>query len=249
MNTSLFASLSQCFLARQGFFQAFVAIGIMSSFSNGMAVEAKDFLFRGTGTTLPCRLYVPPAAKAGASGYDPATKYPLVVFLHGAGEQGSDNTSQLKGPGSSSIARMAPLSLRSSRRQTKHSFSRHSVQKTTRPTVGIQNNWQNGGRANLVLQEIDRIRQEYNIDNDRIYLTGLSLGGSGAWHFLTQAPTRYAAAVPICGVTDLNSAPALVNIPVWVYHGVNDLDDRYSILSGPRGSHPLTRRHSNSHGA
>ena len=86
------------------------------------------------------------------------------------------------------------------------------------------NSWTNRRSSESVLQEIDRIRQEYpNVDNDRIYLTGLSLGGEGAWYFLTQAPTRYAAAAPICGKTDPNWDPAaLVNIPVWVYHGVSD---------------------------
>ena len=70
----------------------FLAVLLLWSSSNGFAVTAQDFLRRGEGSQLPCRLYVPPAAKVGDPNYNPATKYPLVVFLHGDGERGNSGT-------------------------------------------------------------------------------------------------------------------------------------------------------------
>ena len=71
---------------------AFLAVLLLWSSSKGLAVTAEDFLRRGEGSKLPCRLYVPPAAKVGDPNYKPTTKYPLVVFLHGAGDGGDPGT-------------------------------------------------------------------------------------------------------------------------------------------------------------
>jgi predicted peptidase len=69
---------------------------------------------------------------------------------------------------------------------------------------------------------IDELEKKYEVDKDRIYVTGLSMGGMGTWSLLHQFPERFAAGVPICGGIDPFAADRLVNIPLWVFHGAKD---------------------------
>ena len=62
----------------------------------------------------------------------------------------------------------------------------------------------------------------YRVDPDRVYLTGLSMGGYGTWALAAAHPEKFAAAVPICGGGDPDTAPRLKDIPLWVFHGAKD---------------------------
>ncbi len=73
-----------------------------------------------------------------------------------------------------------------------------------------------------LLPLLDEIVAKYRIDQDRIYLTGLSMGGFGAWALTAYAPDRFAAIVPICGGGEALSARRLTHLPVWVFHGAKD---------------------------
>ena len=66
------------------------------------------------------------------------------------------------------------------------------------------------------------MQKEYSIDPQRIYLTGLSMGGYGTWDLLARKPDLFAAGVPVCGGGDESTAEQIANIPIWVFHG--DLD-------------------------
>jgi poly(3-hydroxybutyrate) depolymerase len=69
---------------------------------------------------------------------------------------------------------------------------------------------------------LDDVMQQYDVDPDRVYVTGLSLGGFGTWDLAAQTPERFAAAVPIAGFGDPNDALRLKNLPMWVFHGDAD---------------------------
>jgi predicted peptidase len=74
----------------------------------------------------------------------------------------------------------------------------------------------------LVLELISVLPKEYSIDEQRIYVTGLSMGGYGTWDLLARRPDLFAAAVPICGGGDETQAAKMARVPVWVFHGARD---------------------------
>jgi len=74
----------------------------------------------------------------------------------------------------------------------------------------------------LAIELLDKIIKENKIDFDRIYVTGLSMGGFATWELIQRYPGKFAAAIPICGGGDLALASKLTNIPLWVIHGGSD---------------------------
>jgi predicted peptidase len=74
----------------------------------------------------------------------------------------------------------------------------------------------------LSLQLIDALLKEFPIDERRLYVTGLSMGGFGVWDALQRLPDRFAAAAPICAGGDTELAPRIKHIPLWVFHGDGD---------------------------
>ncbi len=138
--------------------------------------------------------------------YVKTTRYPLVIFLHGAGERGSENTRQLK-HGCAEFA-------------TPHNRNTH-------PAVVIapqcpKNEWWSGDNLKMVFELIDTAEKEYSIDKKRIYITGLSMGGFGTWSALTHDSSRFAAAIPICGGGNPATAKKMTQVPIWVFHGDAD---------------------------
>lgn len=150
--------------------------------------------------------------------------YPLVIFLHGAGERGDDNTAQLK-HGVGSFASEA-------RRKKSPCF-------LIAPQVPRNRSWVEGGKTKkgdgkgdasrqasepgkLVLELIEQSCKDLPIDKKRIYLTGLSMGGYGTWGLLARKPELFAAGIPICGGGSPASAEKLTKIPIWVFHGDKD---------------------------
>ena len=69
---------------------------------------------------------------------------------------------------------------------------------------------------------VDEIVDKYKVDEDRIYLTGLSMGGFGTWMLAAYTPERFAAIVPICGGGEVFTTRRLVRMPIWVFHGAKD---------------------------
>ena len=140
-------------------------------------------------------LYLPQGYEADTIG-----KWPLVVFLHGAGETGND-VEKLKIHGPSRLinkGRQFPFILLSPQS----------------PSYG----WQSEQVMSLIMD----IESRYRVDIDRIYLTGLSMGGFGTWDLAQKYPDLFAAIVPICGGGDPNIPWTLKNMPVWCFHGAKD---------------------------
>ena len=129
--------------------------------------------------------------------------WPLMVFLHGAGERGNDpELIKMHGPPKLAAAgKSFPFIIVS-------------------PQCPAGDRWANlTGELNAF---IDDIEANYAVDTSRIYLTGLSMGGFGTWSLAIERPDRFAAIAPICGGADRYLARNIKDIPVWAFHGAKD---------------------------
>lgn len=165
-----------------------------------------------TGIEIPYRLFVPEGTTD--------RKYPLVVFLHGAGERGTDNYLQLAG-NRGAIVWAQP------RYQVTHPCF------VLAPQCPPNSSWSTlfTDRKNpfnpekpllAVIKIIRKLLDEYNIDENRIYITGLSMGGYGTWSAIMNFPELFAAAIPICGGGDVSKVERIKDIPIWVFHAEDD---------------------------
>jgi predicted peptidase len=163
-----------------------------------------------SGEAMVYRLFVPPD-------YDPAKKYPIVLWLHGAAGRGSDNFSQLSGgnsPGShvwttvENQAKYHAFVLAPQVDATKGWARPH----TNTPPVAIR----------LALEILDTIEKQYSIDRSREYVAGQSMGGEGVWAALSVAPQRFAAAIALCGYGDAYMIPRVAKVPAWIFQGEED---------------------------
>jgi predicted peptidase len=153
--------------------------------------------------------------------YKPQEKYPLVLFLHGAGERGDDNKKQLiHGMGdfaSDAIMEKYPCFVvapqcPSGQQWVNVPWSDDSHTMPKEPSESLR----------LALTLVDSLQKEFSIDAGRLYVTGLSMGGFGTWDAIQRRPDLFAAAVPICGGGDTTQAKAIAQVPVWAFHGDKD---------------------------
>ncbi len=158
----------------------------------------KPQAFKATVTKeVGCRywLYLP-------EGYDGADdKWPLVLFLHGAGERGDDLAKvKIHGPpGLVEKGRSFPFILVS-------------------PQCPQGDVWD----PDVLNRLLDEVIAKYRVDEDKVYCTGLSMGGYGTWDLAIAHPERFAAIVPICGGGNFIRASRLRHVPVWAFHGAKD---------------------------
>lgn len=155
---------------------------------------------------------------------DQSKKYPLVLTLHGAGERGGDNELQI----------------------ALHSIATTWVDSTTQskypcfvvsPQCPLNNKWVDvnwgsltvdqdtipiSNELNAVIHLIDELIDAYPIDTNRIYVTGLSMGGFGTWDLITRFPDKFAAAIPMSGAGDPAKVNLIKHMPIWVFHGSKD---------------------------
>ena len=155
-------------------------------------------LKKTTGDLVPLRylVHLPPGAKAGE-----AKRWPTILFLHGAGERGDD----LKLVGI-------------------HGPPKIVKTRTDFPFIVIspqcpKGEWWTPPRLSDLL---DEATSKYPIDPDRLYLTGLSMGGYGSWRLACEYPGRFAAVVPICGGGDPRDVARINDVPIWAFHGAKD---------------------------
>jgi poly(3-hydroxybutyrate) depolymerase len=179
-------------------------------------VDFEIHLFdNGSGTALPYRLLKPQNPQ-------PDKKYPLLLFFHGAGTWGSDNIRQLSDFPSNFIDSLNRakypcycLVPQCTESEPWTSFPRYPmVYNPPYPTRPIAQ----------VLALIDSLRNSKSmfIDTNRIYVTGLSLGGEATFDIVTRAPHLFACAVPLCGIADTAKADLLKDTPLWIFHGSLD---------------------------
>jgi predicted peptidase len=167
-----------------------------------------------TGKKLPYRLLKPIVVAR-------EMRYPLVIFLHGAGERGTDNEKQLVHgvPQFASqenrekfpcflIAPQCPEGQRWV--EVDWSADRHTQPKEP------------GEAGRLVMELVDKAIKDLPIDPKRVYITGLSMGGYGAFDLLARRPDLFAAAASVCGGADEKTADKIKHIPIWAFHGAKD---------------------------
>lgn len=176
----------------------------------------KELTFHTEDAELNYLLYLPKYFQQNES-----KKWPLILFLHGAGERGN-NLDLVKLHGVSKIV------------ENRDYFPFIVVS----PQCSANSYWVN--ELDTLSGLLDEIVQEYPVDNSRIYLTGLSMGGIGAWHLAIENPKRFAALAPVCGALSLPKfrqeefqysttskelfakLSRLKDLPVWAFHGDND---------------------------
>ena len=171
--------------------------------------EAED------GYTMGYRLYVP-------ADYDAAEMYPLVLFLHGAGERGDNNTAQL----TVGLPRMFD--------DADSPIYEAIVIAPQCPAdeQWVDTPWEDGNYSTADVPEsnamqtalaiLDKVCASYNVNKHRLYVTGLSMGGFGTWDVLTRHGDRFAAGMPLCGGGDPSHARILAKIPIRIFHDRND---------------------------
>lgn len=168
-----------------------------------MPVQALTFSTPVPDVTLRYLLHVPPALDPAA-----ADRWPLLLFLHGMGERGDD------------------LDL-----VTVHGPARYIAERadfpfiTVMPQCPLLHFWTDFPLPLLLL--LDAISDAYPVDRDRVYLTGLSMGGYGTWQLAASYPERFAAIAPVCGGgLKWQGFPERVcnlkRVPVWAFHGALD---------------------------
>lgn len=144
-------------------------------------------------TVLPYRLYMPTPAPIPA---------PLILFLHGSGERGDD------------LAAVA--------REGLPELLEHAAKQAfiLAPQCPADKRWTD--YLDPLLELLDEVQAGYPTTPQKLYLTGLSLGGEGVWRLAALAPQRFAALVPVCGRSNPADAERIAHIPTWIFHGSLD---------------------------
>lgn len=188
----------------------FVALAIVSPMkakaqSNASPVSIAQLEWQSAqGGKMKYLLYLP-------KDYDKAgrQRWPLMLFLHGAGERGT-NVQR--------VAIHGPMSL--VKQGTNFPFI------IVAPQCPVNQIWDN----EPLLQLLDRITADYAVDTNRVYLTGLSMGGYGTWKLGLTHPEKFAALAPICGGANMidvmlgswDRRKVLEKLPIWAFHGAKD---------------------------
>ena len=171
-----------------------------------------------SGVAYRYKVYVP-------ASYSATLRWPIILFLHGSGERGSDGVLQITS-GLGPAIRRAPSSYPAI---------------VVFPQAPAESSWV-GVPSQVALAALDQTLTEFSTDPDRVYLTGLSLGGTGTWYVAYRYPERFAAIAPICGrvvavptvrssrsAVPVDSASPYValarhvgRLPTWIFHGEID---------------------------
>lgn len=134
-------------------------------------------------------------------------RYPVLIYLHGKGSGGTDNEKQLNG---------------FVRNFAGGKFYRKNPAFILAPQCPDDNKGWRGEYLEDVIGLIKTAIEELPVDEDRVYITGVSMGGFGTWSALAKDPDLFAAAVPVCGGGNPATAKSIKKIPIWTHHGAAD---------------------------
>ncbi len=144
-------------------------------------------------------------------------KYPLIIMLHGRGESGTDNNFQLKWGG-----REHQQAIQSKKFDGFAVFPQEPYGAWTNAPTYSANNGQPSTALSLVFDLVDSLVNKYNIDPNRIYIHGLSSGGTGVWASIYNRPELFAAALPMSAPSDLTQVSKVCTTPIWLFQGADD---------------------------
>ena len=181
----------------------------------GVIFEAKVHT-TADGYRLPYRIYVPKE-------YDATKEYPVLLFMHGAGERGNDNFDQLSigiaepfkdtdNPIYNAIV-VAPQCPANEKWVDVPAWTDYSYSTDVIPE---------SNEIKAVLDLMESVKKTYNTDLSRYYVSGISMGGYATWDLLVRHPEMFAGAIPVCGGADYRKAKLIAHIPVWTFHGNAD---------------------------
>ncbi|MEY4198632.1 MAG: hypothetical protein RLZZ265_372 [Verrucomicrobiota bacterium] len=170
-------------------------------------------------------LYLPPGYDAKAT-----KRWPLILFLHGAGERGT-NLAIVSAHGPPKLVKKSPPAPKNeseAARKDREAATQLLKEKfiIVSPQCPTGQRWEN----EHIIALLDGVLASHKVDSARVYLTGLSMGGYGSWALLARFPERFAAVAPICGggeridilLAARERAAALKSLPVWAFHGGKD---------------------------
>jgi predicted peptidase len=184
--------------------------------------QNEEFLHNGD--TLRYRIMYP-------VNYDEHKKYPVVLFLHGKGERGIDNKKQLVHGGSlfadSTIRKKFPAIVIFPQCAPEDYWCRMNMIEdrtdTTPEKVEYLSDVPPGKSLQLVMQLMDSLSERKQVDQRRMYVMGLSMGGRGTFELLWRKPHFFSAAAPVCGGGNPSSAAIYgKKFPIWIFHGAMD---------------------------
>lgn len=174
--------------------------------------EKNDFI--GKGDTLPYRLIYP-------ENENPGIKYPLIIYLHGSGLRGNDNERPLA---------KLPVQFTDSLHRSRYPCYILIPQCPANDSWVLFPDFPNSLASTVeatpvsenLVRLINHVAETRNIDTNRLYLTGHSLGGEGTFDLMARNPAMFACGVPIASVADTSKAGKLTHIPIWAFHGSTD---------------------------
>jgi predicted peptidase len=191
--------------------------GIYSFAQTSPILKKDDLVFRKNtykdkqGNKMPYRLFVPP-------NYDPAQKYPLIFWLHGANGRGSDNLKQISGGNelgthvwiTPANQAQLPAFVLAPQCPEDHFWSEPEMNEIS-------------PQLHMALDILGAVQKDFSIDPDRIYLAGQSMGGLGVWALLQAQPDRWAAALVLCAFDNFTNLKGIARVPLWVFQGDADM--------------------------
>jgi predicted peptidase len=187
-------------------------------------MDAQEFqkrLFTNNTDTLPYNILIPISFNETNDTAANDLRYPLIIFFHGAGERGTDNEKQ--------TVHIRELFLNKENANKFKAFI--FAPQCPEDKRWVESDWTVAKHhmpdteslpMKLTMDLLKVLVRKYPIDTNRIYVTGLSMGGFGTWDILARYPGKFAAAVPICGGGDTKTAKTLISTPIWAFHGSND---------------------------
>lgn len=162
--------------------------------------QVEQSLKLASGKSIPYLLYLPKNF-----GKNTTQKWPVILFLHGRGES--------RGP-LSIVAKWGPPRMVARGDDLPYII--------ISPQCPNEQRWTSPDQVTGVLDLLAHISKNFAVDKQRIYLTGLSMGGYGSWNLAAKHGELFAAVAPICGAGNPNDAEKLKNIPIWAFHGTED---------------------------
>jgi predicted peptidase len=203
------------------FFSLVLTLICSSLFSQHHNLFQHKVFIGGKGDTLPYRILYP-------ENYDSTKKYPLILFLHGAGERGNDNEKQLV-HGSSlfldSLNRHRfPSIVIFPQCPTDSYWASVLVDRTQSPlSLAFDYTFSPTAPMQNVISLVREFIERKKVKNSKAYIMGLSMGGMGTFEAVYRHPELFAAAIPICGGGDVSRYDKRIKkIPFWVFHGDKD---------------------------
>ncbi|MHB1178295.1 MAG: carboxylesterase family protein [Daejeonella sp.] len=203
---------------KQYFYYTIFALLMYQSLSaQDKSLYSKEVFIKG-GDTLLYRLLLP-------ENFDPSKKYPVLLFLHGAGERGNDNEAQLTHGSKlflSEKVRKEYPAIVVFPQCPKDDFWANVKIGNTGDRFDFQKGGDPGKSMKLLTGLTDRFRSLKYADKDKFYVGGLSMGGMGTLELLRRKPKTFAAAFSICGGDNIENAKKYKRVPLWFFHGGKD---------------------------